>query len=46
MMCLLDILKNNFDEVDEDMCQSVDGPFYLFSASRESKKVTFMKSLK
>jgi hypothetical protein len=30
MMCLLDVLKNDFDEVDEDMFQSVDGHFTHF----------------
>jgi hypothetical protein len=39
-------LKNDNDEVDEAMFQGVDGPCELIFLIRESKKMTFVKSLK
>jgi hypothetical protein len=37
-ICLLHVLKDNFDEVDEAMFQGFERPCDGFSASRESKK--------
>jgi hypothetical protein len=45
-ICLLDVLKNDFEEVNEAMFQGVDGPCELIFCISGIEKVTFMKSLK
>jgi hypothetical protein len=46
IFCLLDVLKNDFDEVDEAMIQGVEDPRELILSARTSKKATWTKSLK
>jgi hypothetical protein len=46
IICLLDLLKNDFGEVDEAMIECDERPYELISCNHSIEKSTRMKSLK